>query len=296
MTQSCSETLDGPEAKPEPKLAASRDPVTWLRLLPLAVVLGGLALADIAILTFLEVKSEETAGLVIGVMFAQIAISAVWTSLGPPRFFPRLVTGISVVALACLTMYVCAMRDSGSDEIGPVLTGAMMLQWLMYQIPLAGSRLQGWQMGWPGAPHGSAAGASQFGILQVMIWTAVASVFFAVGRVLLGSSTIDSDLFDQENVALFLALSVSNTLLVFPFIWGSLVRQSGWGWIWWVIALGWAGLVTAVESFLLDQVLGIRGDQEMFMLLNLAQVIAVTIALITFRIGGFRLVRTTRPV
>ena len=56
----------------------------------------------------------------------------------------------------------------------------MFVQWLLYQAPLWMVRRRGWRLAWPGAPPGeSSAGELQFGVRQLMIWTAIVAAFLA---------------------------------------------------------------------------------------------------------------------
>lgn len=43
-----------------------------------------------------------------------------------------------------LSMFVCALRDAGDGAIAFVLAGAMLVQAVIYQVPLWIARYQGW--------------------------------------------------------------------------------------------------------------------------------------------------------
>ena len=250
-------------------------------------------MSSFAFKTLFADRGKLLIGLVIGSSYAQVVASAVWTALGPPRLLARLIAGLVAFGVATLSMFVCALRDAGDDSIAFVIAGAMFVQWLLYQAPLWMVRRRGWRLAWPGAPPGeSSAGELQFGVRQLMIWTAIVAAFLAAARLLVGDKLRDVDRMEfRQEAAVFFIASLLNSLLVFPIVWGCFVRRRLWLWL--LISALWCALMTPLELLLVKYAAsgGRINDLEIFVLMNVAQSLAVAGILLAARLAGFRLTR-----
>lgn len=255
------------------------------KALPLIVTLALLFALDFSIASFLEVKDAMFAGIVIGAVFTQTVLFAVWCTLAPVDFGTRLLSGSLAFVIATICMFLCAQRDGGGNQVAFTIAGAMFVQWLLYQLPLWHKRLNGWHLS-NGQPQGlESTNEFQFGISQLLTWTTVVAVFLGVMRFLMsssgersGSSTLD--------VELFAIMALGNSLLVLPLIYACFSQQRMMFWS--GIAFVWAITLSITQWFLLYH----NGNEiEFILIINFAQFVTVFSTLLLVRLAGFRLHR-----
>lgn len=272
-------------------LPSSRIALTWLSRVPLILMLLLFVGLDLSIATVFVINNDEMAGLVIGVIFAQILVCAVVTALGPWPLFARVIGGTLATGFVCLAMLICAVRDAGNDGLAFALVGAMVVQWLLYQAPLWMARRQGWQLQWTGvASRVSSVGETQFGIRQLLIWTGIVAVFMGAARAVMGGEVSELGSQFDANAKFFVCITLFNSLLVFPFIWGAFVTRY---WVIWLVGgLCWCVALSSLEILCIR--LWITPiDSEIFLFLNLSQSIFAAASLLTVRIADVRLTRVS---
>ena len=259
-----------------------------LRMIPLIATVVAILLLELSIATFVEVKSSEAASRVIGLVFSQIVLCAVWCTLAPLHLMTRMMIGISVFAIAVICMYLCAKRDGGGDSMATTIALAMLIQWCLYQVPMWHTRLRGWCLCFHEVqPSQSQADKTdlQFGIAQLLVWTTVVACFLAVIRLLLqfaGSGNVGGG--GNPDVSLFVTLALGNSLLILPLVYACFSINHILRWL--AIAAGWAMFVTIAEALLLR---GAGSDFGFIAMINVVQFFSVLGTLFTVRWAGFRL-------
>lgn len=270
----------------------SFQPTAWQEFLrprtaPLLVLLLFQLLLNLSIATFFEVQGEEMAGPVIGSVFSQIVLLAVWCTLAPFSFGVRYVIGTILFCLTSICMYICANRDGGGVSVAMSITGAMFVQWLLYQMPLWHTRWTGWYLTTKVQEDGegtvSVSNELQFGIAQLFVWTTIAAIFLGFLRMLI-TFFGDDIRGNSVDLQLFPTIALGNALLVLPLIYACFSRTNMPLWL--GIAAVWALGVSFAQMLLLNSN---GGDNEFFMLINVAQFIAVLLTLMLVRLAGVRL-------
>lgn len=264
-----------------------------MRTIPLAATLVMFLVADILIATAVDVRGDEQGGIVLGLTFAQVVLLAVWTALGPARLITRTMTGFCGTILVALALVACVSSGGGGGE-GWLFFVISVVQWIVIQIPLWGFRLFGWRLCWPGEQiTGASRRDMQFGIGQMMVWTALVGVTFGIGRLLMPDDLGRSTSSPPHALAIVTILTVYNCLLAWPVVWSTLAPR--WWWLWLIAsALCCVGL-TAAEVFTFHQAMamGRGGEEEIFWIMNTLQVAAASVALLALRAAGFRLTGIT---
>ena len=259
------------------------------RTVPLLVLLVLQLLLNVSIATFFEVKDGEIAAPVIGLVFSQIVLFAIWCTLVPIHFGTRFLVGTAAFVFTAICMYRCAQRDGGGDTIAVTVTGAMFVQWLLYQMPLWHTRWKGWHLSMrESGPSEQPANELQFGIAQLFLWTTLVAVFLGALRILF---TVFGDGIrgGSLDLNLFPAMALANTLLVLPLIYACFSRNNMP--LWMGIAIGWAIMVTFAQRIFL----GTSGGPDLwfFVLINIGQFVAVLTTLLFTRLAGVRLQNAT---
>jgi|GEM_PF-6277724 len=252
---------------------------------PLLVLLVLQLFLNLGIATFLEVKQMEFAGPVIGSVFSQIVLFAVWCALAPIHFGTRYLAGTTAFTVTAVCMYRCAQRDGGGDAIALTITGAMLAQWLLYQVPLWHTRWKGWYLS--AQDSESAAQTSnelQFGIAQLFLWTTIVAVLLGALRVL--ATVFGDGIQSSVDFNLFPTMALGNTLLVLPLIYACFSRDNMPLWL--IIALVWAIGVSVAQAMVARATSGFTG---FLLLINIFQFIAVLVSLMLVRRAGVRLRR-----
>ncbi len=257
------------------------DPIRWFP------IIAELALAIIVCLSILVVRVQDDiyAATMIGFLFVQILVAAVWTVLAPVNLFFRIASGTSFVAFVCACLFRCAYRDGGGLNVAVAITGAMIAQWLVYQIPLWYLSWTGWQLQAPGQPIANQKADFQFGIRHLLIWTTIVGLFMGASRFVapqFQDATTDLSSVTQQ----LLVLTLGNSLIVIPILWGCLSRY--YFWLWSGITIGVCILVCIAETTVLSD-----AEVEFFWLVNAVQAVISILAMLAIRWTGYRLQRVT---
>ncbi|HSG18992.1 MAG TPA: hypothetical protein VLE70_22050, partial [Anaerolineae bacterium] len=135
------------------------------------------------VILVVKVREEFVAATLIGFLFVQILLAAVWTALAPLGLIKRVITGTVFVLFLCLCIYICAERDGGGSSTSIPIVAAMFGQWLLYQVPLWYMRLHGWKLDYPGTARSESRRAEvQFGIKHLLMWTTIVAGFMGITR------------------------------------------------------------------------------------------------------------------
>lgn len=239
-------------------------------------------------------RTEELSiGLILGTMFGQTTVAAAWVALGPGWLWLRTLLSIGWVGLQLLALWIQTNLWPGPDEVVGVMFVSLGLQWLALQACF-------WGVCWwfgirlvPLTTHPAELARQhtgyrdqQFGIRQLMIFTALVSVILAAGRAAVAANL--HSLLDQGEMGIFLFLVLAAIFMMLPLVFASLLRQKAWlaiGAILVLIALG-----TATEMPLLRTFSRGPGPNMMHLIwINFFTTLWVLIFTVTVRLCGFRL-------
>ena len=263
-------------------LSSGDSSATWIPWFPIAATIG-LATFICLLILFVEVEGPLVASILIGFLFAQILFAAVWTTLAPWRFSVRFSSGVVFVLMLCLCMFRCAYRDGGGTGVALPITGAMLIQWLIFQIPLWYLRRSGWQLARAGDPIDFPRKEFQFGIRHLLVWTTLVAIFMGIVRIVLPSLQVaNADISGSLNIGLHLTLG--NSLIALPIVWGCLSRH--YFWLWMLVAF-LACCLVSIGQWLIIQSFSMQFD---FLLsINISQTIASILVMLAVRLTGYRL-------
>ena len=202
-------------------------------------------------------------------------------------------TGLVIAVIVCLCLFACLGRVGGGES-SIVLSGVLLALWGTIQLPLWISRLFfGWRLCWPREETLEQGGnETQFGIRQLLAWTALVAITLGIGRWL-----VSSDLGNQwrnpwEAIAVFGVLTVFNALLPMPIVWGSFVRHRMP--IWMSVAAACCVGLTMAEIIVFKAAIGrAGGDEDIFWIMNTIQFSAASVGLLIFRACGYRLTQSS---
>jgi hypothetical protein len=121
-------------------------------------------------------------GLLFGVMFGHTTLAATWAALGPLPMLWRIPLSLGWVALIVAGTAVNLSVYGGSLDTPLVIAVVLFGQWLLLQTPLWGLvLLYGLKLKHQGNEVQERA-SLQFGIRQLMIFTAMVATLLAIGR------------------------------------------------------------------------------------------------------------------
>lgn len=258
-----------------------------LRTIPILVFLAFQLLLNLSIATFLEVKGDEVAGCVVGSVFSQIVLIAIWCTLVPIHFVKRYLIGSALFGLSAICMFCCAWRDGGGgSRTAVMIAAAMFAQWLIYQMPLWHARWKGWYV----SNHqldelaDSVTGNDlQFGISQLLFWTTIMAILLGVTRALITVIGDDLNAGGFGELDMFLTMALGNSLLVLPLVYACFSRQRMLLWL--GIACCWAVFVSIAQVMFNGRV------DDFLVMMNVVQVVVVFLTLMLVRLAGVRLYR-----
>ena len=227
-----------------------------------------------------------------GTLFGLTTVAAAWTAFGPLSFRWRL-----PFSLLWVLAQVPAIAINGSLYGAPrgdfLVVGMMLLsQWLILQLPLWGVAIGFGAHLVHADESGLHPGQRQFGIRQLMIVTAIVSVLFGVGRVLVPY------MFGQieylQGIGPVLAFLVfAAVILTLPLAVAALLRRNMFAGI--AIALAVFGLATACEIPLM-RIVGARHAPGVASIIgfNIGTLAVMLVLLAIARLNGYSLVRIQR--
>lgn len=276
----------------DPEARSFRLHMDWILLALMAVFF---LIIDTAM--FARVRLDDTfAGLVLGAIAAQITLLAVFSALAPVPVFLRITAG--VFGAITVSMAIFCMEGPGDGERMEI-SGAAFLQWIAVQIPLWVFRVQsGWHL--RRSTENLAAFRRQdlqFGIRQLMAWTAVVAVILSIAKTAIPDDVVDNSrnaMRMREIGAIMILLTIFNSLAAWPMIWAAFVRSRML--VWCGVAIACSAVLCVLEIWAFQSVLGVRPDWGVFVGLHLIQLVAVGGSLLLVRMNGIRLVRASEKI
>ena len=171
-----------PEAKPGPASSGS-----YNRLTPLYVLIGLFAVCDVAIATVVDLDSDAAAGILFGMTFSQVILLAVWSALGPFGVFARTAFGAVVATLIGFVLVACIHNSTHNSDGEWLWFLIVVSQWFALHSSLWVVRLCfGWRLAQTAAGITTSSRSEvQFGIRQLLTWTALVAATLGIGRWLL---------------------------------------------------------------------------------------------------------------
>lgn len=257
---------------------------------PFGCLLTLFILADFLIATVVDESGDEQGGVLLGVTFSQVVLFAAWATLGPARLLTRTLTSFLAVMLLALSLVACVYR-MGTAESEWMWFGIVMSQWIVVQLPLWVFRVAfAWRLSWPNEEAADRSQSdTQFGIGQLMVWTALVAVSLGVGRLLMPEELHSVGHGPREEITIFSVITIFNSLLAWPVVW-SCYAPRWWG-AWLLGAAACVVGLTLVEILTFQTAMGPGRDAEIFWIMNPMQAGLATITLLMMRLAGFRLMR-----
>jgi hypothetical protein len=154
---------------PEPPPGSS----TLQRRWPLLAVVLALHLMAILLFAFV-IEVRDDGRMIMGLLFGQIALLAMWTVWAPLSLFLRLASGLLAMGVVTLSLAMYIVRDSRSPDEGFVFGVILFGQWIAAQTPLWLARIAwGQRLAFSDSNHsGSRRRELQFGLSQLLGLTA----------------------------------------------------------------------------------------------------------------------------
>lgn len=232
-------------------------------------------------------------GIFLGTVFAHGTLLAVWIALGRGTFTRRCFLVLLLLATSGTLLILPIACDNPGDAGSALVFGGIILgQWLAVQTPLWLIRLVfGWRIGTlDSVADDSGREELQFGIKQLLGWTAAVALLLGIGRWFIGDELRENHAEEAWEMAAFaLVLVGSNVMVAWPMIWATLVRR--WVPAWTTVALVIAVAATLGELEGYNRVAGGGGDHEVFWWINGVHVTWVYCSLVVMRLCGYRVER-----
>ncbi len=238
--------------------------------------------------------SPVTGGLILGVIAAETTLLAVFAALAPFSLFVRVALSTAGVTFVCVAAF--HLSDATGEE-RLVFAGVTVLQWIAVQIPLWMFRLRS---GWclrrtPAAGSGARLQDLQFGIRQLLAWTAVVAAVLSIAKTTIASGSRDpSNMDPPSSILVTLILVVFNSLAAWPMIWAAFVRSRMF--VWCGVALACSAILCAGEIWSFRALFGPGLNFELFFVLHGIQALAVGGSLLLVRWNGIRLTPGRRDI
>lgn len=191
----------------------------------------------------LHTSSHLTIGYVLGAIFGQTSLAAAWTVFGPLPLVWRLPLSVVWLALPLGAMAI-SIGPQNLDVIF-VTAACVPAQWLLVQLPLwvvalvFGVRL----LHRSESPRLAHARDRQFGIGQLMIFTAIVGIAFGIGRSIVTTLLSHGGMGPTEPTQIFLAAAA--IVITLPLLLAALLPKFAGPAVAIVVAL--IGLATAWE-------------------------------------------------
>ena len=243
------------------------------------------------------VQHETDIGMSFGFGFGVVSLAALWTSLGPFRFFTRAPLALLLVVLSGTVMTCFYLVDSpGTRDLAVVVTlwVAVILQWAcLASVLFLIRRLLRFRVDLAHAPRPSGSQAAQFGIRQMLLWTTGAALTLGVMRVLIGIAPAISDLGDFARMTTTFALLLAfNLALAVPWTWALLGVLRPWLRL--LAACLAVAALTWLEGPIFHLCIGPSGDSALFWWLNGCGSACLIANLFIVRLCAYRLVPEPR--
>ena len=265
------------------------------RWLILGSLLATFFVADLMIALVLSIRGTVwLAGTVLGLVFAQATLVAIWTAWGNATALVRMGTGLLLIALLTTAVLGLAYRDLSEAE-AIVIGVTVPTQWLAVLAPLWLLRLGfGWRV-LPLSADDSAGNhnETQFGIGQLLLWMLLVGIVLAVARAAFSLGLMSGGGINTRQAITIIGLLFVNVLLAWPLVRaalgpGKLVR-------WLLAALVCGGLISLVQLTVFNVVMP-GGNGKNLVIINSSQFVLAGGSLLLVRLCGYRLGRGRRKL
>lgn len=218
----------------------------WLALPLIAVGLG------LVVLLNPDHGEYVVVGYLIGTVFGHATLASAWTAFGPLPLILRFPLALLwlVLSVACIALNVWV--HTGPPEIPITLGGCVLLQYVALQLPFwaialgTGVRLRYRASGGPASDSRE----YQFGIRQLMIFTAIVAVIFGVGRLVVTRLGVQLSSAGGPDLLVFIFLVVASVVMTLPLLLAGLLPRYWWQAV--LVVLLLIGIATACELPLLE--------------------------------------------
>ena len=232
----------------------------------------------------LEIDDDTIAALVIGLLMAQILLTAVWSTMAPVSLVLRMSTGVLSTLFLLICFYRVAWRDGGGHGVALSICVPILIQWFLLQIPLWFARYHGWRVGNPDSQLEHPKHREfQFGIKQLLMWTTVVALSVAIVKACLKEVDFGGGT-SPLLLEVGLYLTIGNSLIALPIIWGAFVHR--WAWVWYLISILVCAAVCTIEFWLVS---GPAMQEEFLIVINISQMVLAMMAMLVVRQLGWRL-------
>jgi hypothetical protein len=232
-------------------------------------------------------------GIGLGIVFGQVSLLAMVMALSDIRLPIRLALTIAGLLAMGIVMGSYVARHNGPAEFSIVMGLAICVQFLWLQIPLITMRVAGgWRIRHP-FDESAATSALQFGIRQILVWTAVVAVLTAMGRQAFLLGFFGNPFGTWVN---FLGpIVLFNGLVMLAPMWAILLPNCSRHWR--IGVLVYVVGLTAVEIYLVDSLGVVPVTQKVLITcLNGVQVLLLILALRAAKSSGLGLRRVSNEV
>lgn len=229
-------------------------------------------------------------GYLIGTVFAHATLASAWTAFGPLRLILRLPLALLwlAVSVACIALNV--WLHNGPGEIPVTLGACVLCQYGALQLPFwalalgMGIRLRYREsVGLPSDPR-----EYQFGIRQLMIFTAIVAVIFGLGRVVVTRLGPQLSSGGPADIAIFIFLVVASIVMTLPLLLAGLLPRYWWQAV--LVVLLLIGVATAFELPLINSFAKGSGPDVLHLVwLNAFTSVWILALALVVRFSGYRL-------
>lgn len=228
-------------------------------------------------------------GLIFGTLFQLIVLAAAWGALGPGKLLWRIPLSLVWTWTVGTAFALPVLTERGGAQVALVFLLIATALWAITLAPLWLTAFSfGLQLRYQAeSPDADTAKERQFGIAQLMIFTAFVAVLAAIGKLILSSNLIPDP--NRELLTVISVFVVTQILVGLPLIFSGLLQErvalaSG-------IALVLVAIVTFFENLTMSQFVG-RGfpPQEFYVLTwaNVHSALWVLIFTAVVRGSGYR--------
>ena len=279
-----------------PSLDESRAPPSrYPRRRLLGAVLAMHLAADgaIALIVFVD-NADYLVALMLGFVFAQTLLAAVWTAWAPMAFPWRLGSGLLAICFIIFVLTLAIRRSAPGDDIGPIVYGVILLiQWALLQMPLWFARAAfGHRLAFQEGPRRHSGRELQFGVGQLLALTACIAVLLTLARWLYSQGAIEEFGRDWR---LFLAvvaiLAAFPVLAPLPAIWGAFASRAIASL---TVAAVFLAALTIAQWYAFDAVTGDSTELDFFAVMNGSLFLVTAATLLSVRFCGYRLIGAPR--
>ena len=263
-----------------------------------------LLLADLLVASVIDVQPENIlgcmiTGLVVGQFIGQLNLISVWAAISKGSVVVRLPWAL-LLTVAMWGAFICSFQLSGEtiqQDRAVDFAVMLLIGCLAAQVPLwIASRVYGWQLVRSDLSEDDPS-HSQFNIGHMFFSIFLLSISLGLARILLSNlpGQISLVRFRTETIALLIATTICNLLLVVPCIWMAFLMRMTF--IRAVAIIAAVAFISLVEFFCLCAILGSPGRDLIeviliFFFVNLGQVAVVHGSLTILKaFAGFRLER-----